>query len=279
MLDLFPAPVIAALITLFFFYFFTHTIHISIVDRVRSDDLDIASMVPELKSPTKRIWTILFTTPISVLSLPEDARSCPICQEPYCDFEPYQLPRNSKSQGEAVIVKTPAIRENDPNCTDPEKSSGKSENLEIPTENEDSTASAKQSEIPVCVRLSAGAFGHRRLCGHVLGQHCLEILMMSKGPWRHKCPVCRHEWSSGENNLKLFTPPQSPISRNPFRAILQLGKKTFQSERPQNAGDSMEYSTAFMQRIVEEFKLNSRDEDITGTIDDVEKRLREFYGT
>lgn len=142
------------------------------------------------------------------------------------------------------------------------------------------TLPSSNSEIAVRVDIAAGPFGYHRLCGHIIGRHCLGKHVKSKGHWRNQCPLCRQVWFPRVQSppFPLATPRR--ISRNPFTGILRICDRVIdpriRAAEAAASGD-MDHGTAFMQRVMQEFPAKNDMDEIEGSLENIERRLRRLY--
>jgi hypothetical protein len=214
---------------------------------------------------------ILFTTPVPISSLDDDSKLCPICTEPYVEFEP-----NSYTSSMVSTSRPDTADSNDfiPECA-------------------------------VKVHLSASSEGKSKLCGHIFGRHCLEQHLNSKGDFRNRCPLCRNVWfettrnsfqaardSSPSSSQNLPRPRLSTLlssSRLRIRNFLRgytFSESSYASGSVSGSerGDSMlssrsrlQRSAGFVQQVLNTFEIRDAGREIDVSVSEVEGALDRLY--
>jgi hypothetical protein len=219
---------------------------------------------------------ILFTTPVPISSLDDDSKLCPICTEPYVEFEPNSYTSSMMSTSGPDTASTEAADSDDfiPECA-------------------------------VKVHLSASSEGKSKLCGHIFGRHCLEQHLNSEGGFRNRCALCRNVWfettrssfqpaqgSSRSSSQNLPRPRLSTLlSSSRLRIRNFLRGYTF-SESPyasgsvngSERGDSMlssrsrlQRSAGFIQQVLDTFEIGDASREIDVSVSEVEVALDRLY--
>ncbi|OAK94481.1 hypothetical protein IQ06DRAFT_286556 [Phaeosphaeriaceae sp. SRC1lsM3a] len=154
-------------------------------------------------------------------------------------------------------------------------------------------------EFAVSIDMVAEWHGSKRLCGHVLGRKCFEKHLKSKGAWRNRCPLCRDVWFRGDDVDEReddeavqddeSTTPEQPTMRPRRSARISArtnsGRNTSLQPMSANNGVNRTHHTQrgsrrprhCTQQLLAALEVCANGDEVTGTMDDVERRLHTLY--
>lgn len=188
---------------------------------------------------------LLFTTPLFLRSLPSDSHHCPICTDPYTEY--------------------------DSNAPDPDLNAD--------------TNSAPTAEWAVQIDISATAQRSTRLCGHIFGSRCLQIHLKSKGAWRNKCPLCRCVWfpETAAPPSEITSERVPWLERARMRRSLQIGSRgrgeddsggvRVNSEMAERLNGEQD----FLRRVLDTFEIGDGRREVRGSVEEVTDVLERLY--
>lgn len=168
--------------------------------------------------------------------------------------------------------------------------------IDISTPNQEASP---DREFAVSIDMVAEWHGSKRLCGHVLGRKCFERQLKSKGAWRNRCPLCRDvmfrgdDVDEGEDDEEVqddeSTVPEQPTMRprrsTRISARTNSGRNTSLPHMSASSGVNRARHTQrssrrprhFTQQLFAVLKVCADGDEVTGTMDDVERRLHTLY--
>ncbi|KAF1914031.1 hypothetical protein BDU57DRAFT_580749 [Ampelomyces quisqualis] len=202
---------------------------------------------------------------------------------PSSDGPPNQRPQRKPKPAFIISSKSPSVLEDPkcPICWEPYS--------EIPFAG---SKLPSRLEFPVSVDMVATQYGLRRCCGHIMGRNFLEKQLKMQGKWRNKCPLCRDEWctdreraSGGEpQRAEVRERSRSSAAERQFEDVMGLSRSTSEPRMSARHGVGREQRRRRRKRIAQFLPrlfatLNIRDEDleVNGSVEDIEKLLREMY--